>query len=233
MAQYIDGIVDFIQFQCKKERGGFLSPEEVVNAINRASMDLFKEKFGLPEEYQPGRPVPKTPYEITQKLTDDMRVFKKDASLVPSSGSVTLPTDYVHVSKIGYQPADATKEEVGFELVDDAQWHSRINRKTAAPSADYPVCNIKATTIEIRPKTLSNVKLTYLKLPTTAVWGYTLVSGRPVYADTGGLNGDSVDLDWPPDTHNDIITRACSILGLHILDGDLIRASEIKKEKGK
>jgi hypothetical protein len=233
MAQYIEGIVDFIQFQCKKERGVFLAPEEIEDAVNRASMDMFKEKFGLPEEYQPGRPVPRISYELTQKLTDDMRVFKKKVSLTPASGVVNLPSDYVHVSKIGYQPADATKEEVGFEIVDDAQWHSRINRKTAAPSADYPICNIQATQIEIRPTSLNNVKLTYLKMPAKVVWGYTLVSGRPVYADTGGVNGNSVDPDWPEITHNDLINRACSYLGLHIIDKDLIQFSEIKKEKGK
>jgi hypothetical protein len=136
----------------------------------------------------------------------------------------------VHLIKIGYQPATATEEQIGISMIDEARWHSRINRKTAAPSLDNPVGIINTTTIEVRPKTLPNVKLTYFKLPETIIWGYTLVSSREVYANTGGVNGDSVDPEWPPITHQQLIMRACSYLALTISDTELLQYSEAKKE---
>jgi len=217
MATYIQGIHTFIQSLAKKERGVFLEPDQIDESLNRASFDMYKEEYRK--------------YEATQEITDHMRVFKTTVSLTPDvSGLVTIPADYVHLVKIGYQPAVATEEQVGIKIIDDAHWHDRINRKTAVPSLDSPVGNIQTTTLEVRPKTLPNVKLTYLKIPATIKWGYTLTGSRPVYANTGGVNGDSVDPEWPPITHTSLMARACSYLALTISDPELLQYSEAKKQ---
>ena len=65
--------------------------------------------------------------------------------------------------------------------------------------------------------------------PVKMVWGYTIVSSRPVYANTGGVNGDSVDPEWREIDHNELMLKACSYLGLNISDGDLLQFSEAKQ----
>jgi hypothetical protein len=215
MAQYIDKIHSFLQWLGKKQQGKFISPTEIDNALDRASIDMFREEYRQ--------------YELTQEITDAMSVFKAKANLTPTAGLVNIPTTYAHAVSISYQPADASKEEVEVKIIDDARWHNRLKRKTATPSLDLPVCHFLSGQIEVRPKNLSNIILTYLKFPSPVKWGYTIVSGRPVYADTGGTNGDSIDPEWPEITHNDLIFRTCSYLSLFISDGDLMQFGELKK----
>lgn len=224
----IDKLHNDIQLLARKSGHLYLEPEDIDAAINRASLDKFKKYFGLPEDYQPGRPVPKIAYEQTKKVSDAMRVFKVKASLVPDvNGKVTIPANYVHTSMIAYQPT-AGGEEVEVKEVDDARWVSRINRITSAPSLDLPVCNFQATEIEVRPKTLPNIKLTYLKLPTTAAWGYTVdADGNHTFNA-----GTSTDLDWPEIEDTDILAGAISYLGLAIEDGDMVSYGEMRKQKG-
>lgn len=45
--------------------GNIITPERFNELIKVVNIDLFRKKYGLPEQYQPGRPVPKEYVEIT------------------------------------------------------------------------------------------------------------------------------------------------------------------------
>jgi hypothetical protein len=216
MAQYIEKIHTFIQSLAKKERGVFIDPEQIDDALNFGVMNIFRKEYRH--------------YEVTQEVSDKLSVFKKQVSLTPDvDGKVSIPSDYFHVTDIGFQPATSSDPETEIKMVDDAKWRFRLNRKTAAPSLKTPVGRYLSASIEVRPKTLPNVKITYLKAPTKLVWGYTLSGSRPVYANTGGINGDSVDPELREIDHIELIMCACSFLALTISDADLLQYSEAKK----
>ena len=70
----------------------------------------------------------------------------------------------------------------------------------------------------IYPASLANVKVKYLKVPTNVVWNYTLDGqGRPVYNPTGSVNPEWMDNDI-----DELIGRACKILGISIKENALV-----------
>ena len=221
----IDALHTFIRFLTKKARSGYFTPEELDDALNWASLDLFNELYGLRNAYQPGRAVPLNGYEITQKNKDDLRVFMTNpTTLSLISGVATLPPDYIHWSMINTTNNGVTKE---VKVIDDARWNFRINRITAKPSTNNPVCRIYNTQVEFNPTTLADVKLTYLKEPTKAVWAYTTVNNRPVF-DVG----NSVDFEWGEENHMDLITRALTFLGVNLEAQDIKDYTTIRKQSG-
>jgi hypothetical protein len=209
----IAAIHEFIRFLVKKHRNGFLSPEEIDDAVNWASLDLFNSLYGMTETYQQGRPVPPTAYGMTQKVLDDLQVFITDpTALTLTAGVAPLPADYCHWSKI-----ETTNDGDNF----------RRNRKIAAPSTKSPVCRIFNNKIEFLPTNLLAVDLTYLKYPVKAEWAYTIVNNRPVYDD-----GNSVAIEWGEDNHQEIIARALKYLGLNLEDTAVYQYADIKTKTG-
>jgi hypothetical protein len=222
----IDDIHGFIKFLTKKARTGYFSPEEIDDAVNWASLDLFNELYGLRYLNQPQRAVPLTAYEINQKNKDDLRVFIENKyAMALTNGIGDLPADYIHWSMMQTTNDNKTKE---VKVIDDAKWSSRINRVTAAPSKSSPVCRIYNSKVEFSPTDLLNITLTYLKKPTTAKWAYTVVDGRPVWDQ-----GNSVDFEWGEENSMEIISRALTFLGVNLEDVNLQQYTRYRKEAGK
>ena len=68
---------ELIELVLNKDYGGnIVTPARFRQLIKVVNINKFKEKYGLPEEYQPGRPVPLEYAEITLKNQDDLRYFK-------------------------------------------------------------------------------------------------------------------------------------------------------------
>ena len=193
--------------------------------MNWASLDLFNYVYGLREEYQPGRPIPLVAFGFTQKVLDDLQVFITDPTILsPTNGIAPLPSDYVHWSKIETTNDGLTRE---IKVVQDAHWNFRRNRVVAAPTTESPVCRIFNNQVEFLPTTLLDIKLTYLKTPTKAVFAFTLVNDRPVYDDA-----NSVDFEWGEDNHIDIIARTLKFLGINLEDETLRLYSAQRVETG-
>ena len=68
------------------------------------------------------------------------------------------------------------------------------------------------------PKTLGTAVLSYVKSAPDIVWGYTTVSGRPVYNA-----GTSVQPVWAEIDILEIITRALKLVGLNLQDGAVMQ----------
>lgn len=232
----IAAIHAFLRYLIKKKRSTFVSPEELDDAINWASLDLQNEMYGLPEGYQssyaskegyvPSRTIPSIAYAPTQKVLDDLQVFLTDPTpLVIAGGIAPLPDDYLHWSKIETTNSSVRRE---IKVVMDDKWNHRLRRKTAAPSYESPVCRIYNNKVEFAPTDVQAVELSYLKLPTKAVWAYTIVNDRPVYDDA-----NSVDFEWGEENHMDIMTRTLTFLGINLEQQELQSYSDMRKQTGK
>lgn len=72
-----DYLYKFLLFLSNKSQtGNTIGPEEFCMALQVSNLKHFKKKIGLPEEYQPGSPVSRQSFEITQVITDDLMPFK-------------------------------------------------------------------------------------------------------------------------------------------------------------
>lgn len=226
----------FIDFIANKEQSGTAyTINQLNNAFQAANIDLFKLRYGLPEDYQPGLPMPPQGYEVTQKMKDDLRACKVITTLpVNSSGEMILPSDYVHRTAITYKKiinsttgGDPTEYRKSVESIDDNKWDERLDNSIKTPSIDFPVCNFMVDRIRFSPKTLGQVEFSYLKVPSKPVWGYLTTTGVEVYNPSTSTN-----FDWNEILFTDIAKIVISYLSINLRDSELHNAMAEYKSKG-
>ena len=225
----------------KDQTGRTMTPNQFNLLLDASNNDYFKKKYGLPEEYQPGQPFPAQSYEITQKITDDMRSFKKwlggrdyPALSIDTSGRADIPTDYVHYSSIRYRKvtnsADCTTPTTEYktiEVLTDAQIGDRLQNSIKMPTIDNPICSFYSDYIQFYPITLARTDFTYLRYPTTPIFGYTIVNDVEVYNPS-----TSTEIEWPDINHLDIVRIILSYIGINLREPQLFQYAEMKKKEG-
>ena len=98
-------VYNFINFVCDKNRRGFLSPEEVSQALDAGQTDLFHFYWGLPSTAQALKGAAPTPdYGSSQLTLDALKPFRKKQDMLPavltSTSYLDLPTvvpDYAYL----------------------------------------------------------------------------------------------------------------------------------------
>jgi len=226
----------FIDFIANKEQSGTAySITQLNNAFQAANIDLFKLRYGLPEDYVQGMPLSKMAYENTQKIKDDLRVFKEKVTIdVDQYGIMILPTNYVHKTGIEYlkitnqedcDTPDVSPKEV--EIIDDDKWSERVGSTIKKPTLNFPVCNFMKDSIRFEPKNLKSVDLSYLRTPVMPVWGYTFVDGVETYNPA-----TSIDIEWNEILFTDFAKLVLNYLSINLKDAELNKSMAEYKSLG-
>lgn len=242
----IDKYRNFYLFLINKSgKGAYESPAEFNLNAERSVMEYTVKRYSNPNEYQPGMPIPRMAYELTQKIIDDLRHLKEARTFSVSNGSIPIPdgTDvrdlsgevspaYLHLSTLGYDkitqgPNGITKAVKGFKMLKDDEVHMALDSCIVAPDKDHPAANIQSDHIRIYPDTIERVEMIYLRSPLSPVWGFDIVNNRPVYNDS-----TSVDIDAPEDAMNEIVMMHLGYMGIHIREQELLQYSEMNKRQG-
>lgn len=226
----IDKVKTFVSKLANKNQKGFLNGDDFNVYAERAHMEEFMDRYGNPKEYQPGQPIPRIAYEVTQKITDDMRVFKKLITLpIDKFGKSAYPVDYVHLSSVRYRliKASGDEKEVEVDVIPDDKLGGRLSSDIVNPSKKYPICTLYDTYMQFYPKNLAGVKFTYLRQPTVPKWAFTFVDGREIYDPD-----NSVDFDFPDTVHNSISIKILSYLGINLREAEIVQYAEAKDQSG-
>jgi len=226
---FIDSIAN------KEQSGNAYSIEQLNNWFYAASTDLFKQRYGLPEDYVPGMPIPKMGYEVTQKMKDDLRACKEVVYLpVDDKGIMQLPDNYVHKTAIIYekiinkccgQAPDVFPKPV--DILDDDKWAERCDNSIKFPTLDFPIANFLKDSIRFKPENLKQVQFSYLRHPNRPKWAYTAPNGVEVYDPQ-----NSVNFDWDEILFTDIARLVLGYLSINLRDSELKQAVEMYKNKG-
>jgi hypothetical protein len=211
-------------FILNKNEQGKAKPADRNRATNMAQRQLFKERYGKPEEYQPGRPVPRQAFAMTQKIHDDLAGFIEGWHPELTDGTAPLPDDYAHLITLWSESEDDVVSMV--KVIGENELPQRLSSHILKPTKMHPVATMDKV-IRVYPKTIPNVSMSYLRLPAEAKWAYTTESGRPVYDPE-----NSVDLEWPEGCMNDLLIRAASFLGVNLKAGDITQYAEAKQQSG-
>lgn len=193
------GVLKYCQFVCNKEQvGNSLSPVEFTQLLQVCNLKHFKKKIGLPEEYKVGMPLARQTYDLTQKLTEDLKQFKvwmgsPDISQlqIDGNGIASLPSDYYYPSSLSFKHAINSCSEMiiktrMIEVVTDAQWDDVVSHPIKQPTYKYPVCNFQNTFIRFLPNNLRFVDFIYLRQPKTPVYDYYFgTDGSYIYLPQG------------------------------------------------
>lgn len=255
----INEIKELVEFLANKHQtGASISPKDFNIATPSALDDITNYLYGLPQEYQPGMPMPRVAWEITQLVTDALSQLKPTVTLtVDSSGQATKPADYFHVSSINYfyypaketQDPDVPCEDDGTEqttvlaketvlpevvmrpvgIVDDAKWSTLLSSAIRKPTKYYPICKFNdQEKILFAPTDLKTVQLVYLRYPVKPVWGYT----APDMVNPVYDPLTSVNVELPPSWKNLLCYMILTKVGINIREPQLQQFAELMKTKG-
>lgn len=212
-----------------------LSPEQFVDLLHLASLKHYKRKIGLPEEYRPGAPIPTQAYELTQRITEDMRRFKVSKSLpinmLTAEGqyaALNYPDDYYIVSSVIYNYIVSGKRYPRkVEVLSDLEFEDRMTSVVESPDLWSPICTMLATIIKLNPASIRYVDITYLRLPEKPYFATT--------SDKGYLEYDhdqSRQLEWDDINKIDIMVIMLADIGVGVSNADLYQYAEQVKERG-
>jgi len=125
--------------------GSVITPERFKLILPVVNIDLFRQKYGIPEEYQPGRPVPNERADITLKNTDDMKAFKvRLPNRTVAAGVMLYPDNYAHRDTVVYNYSKtingvATSLPRPVEILREAEFASREGNYTKRPTLQNPI----------------------------------------------------------------------------------------------
>ena len=239
----INEIYDAVLYRLNKDKVGRSYTVSDFNLhLKLANTDLFKVRYGLPEMYRPGLPIPPQAWSVSQKIEDDLRNCKVTMGnqspplYVNKYGLADLPSDYVHQSTLYTDYGD-------IEVLDDDSWSGRLRASLRKPTAENAICRFLNGQIEFAPKNLSAVNFTYLRMPNTPFMDYDIVNDVEVYLDENSVHandtvlssGDAsrtVQLEWSRQVHTDFINLMVGYASEHLREQMIKQTSEGRKNKG-
>jgi hypothetical protein len=226
----INTVKQYIEYLVRKNNSGTLTPAQFNLIINRSQRTEFVNRVGNPHQYAPGQSVPQMGFQITQKITEDLKVFQTNANLIINNqGQSNYPADLAYtIPGLGYKTQKNNETIfVPIEVLDKDKEYYRLSSKIVPPTKEYPVAIFENTYIQVYPVSISNINFSYLRYPKDAVWAFTLVNNRPVFDPV-----NSVDLEWEDLVVNDIIIRVMQSIGISIKDAEILNFAQNKEVTG-
>lgn len=215
----IQQIYNLVNYITNKEQfGRTLKVSDFNLACEAAIYNLIKKRYGLPEHYSPGMPLPEQAWEITQKITDDLRILKKwlggqnyPKMSLDQYGRAAIPEDYWHHSSMRY--TGNGQENVQVEVLKDDEIGARLDNPNRSPDYANPICVFYHNYIQFFPRDLQFVDFTYLRLPTVPVYAVTTDPETDVQT-YDPVN--SVQLELPDDMHPDFVWYVLNYIGVNL-----------------
>lgn len=205
MAKRIKSIVEKLEFYFGKKETGYNSPSDIVRELNVESINVFNE---LHDEYS-----------RTRKISEFLQPFlKKETVTINTSGIGDKPEDFAHAD--GSYMADGTK----VDILESNVYIERMKHVNKPPSTEFPILRMYGGKIEVLPKAIESIELSYFRLPAEAVYAFTANGDQYDYNDS-----ESADWEWSKVIEDRIINRTLSNVGINIKDRDLIQFSQSEK----
>ena len=216
---------DFIRNLLQKERGGFVSPEECDDYLDRAQWWHYNTEFNN--------------YAKTQELKDSLAPFSTKFQFTSSSiGLVTLPINqsanpcYEHLLSMYVQYFDNTTQKIrrkSIKFMSEDEMAERLDSQILEPLFTEPAGEQLTTGIfQLYPQVTLTGYGYYLRRPLKPVFNYTLgVDGRTITYNQSA----SVQLEWNESSINKILIKAVQLAGVAIGDDGIVQFAEVKNQQ--
>lgn len=210
----INEIYKLVQYRANKS--GFLgniSPNDFNLIFPRAELKYFNSLYAQ--------------YYKTQRISDALSKFFTNpvAVTLSGTGTYTIPNDLLHVDAI---TVDVNGIQYPVKRVEKDRLANNLSSVIEAPTAKFPIYSEYDEVLQFYPTNITGVKLIYLRKPTTSVWGYTLISGRPVYNAATSVQPEWSDIDL-----DNIIYLALQDIAQNMRDGMLQQFGQLETQQAK
>lgn len=213
----------------KESKGLAVSPDAFTDYLKVENLSLFNE-------YCKG-------IEVSQTVSDALRVFKTSSTRTLTTGYVSAPSDYAHLTAI-HVGGDTTLID---ELTDE-EWVFRQDDELTAPTTSYPIARLADTKIYVLPTTIDSITVLYIRKPTEPFFDYYIDANLNVvymgvstshtlgtseeYRDgttSGSKTSVSVELEWEDLDKIKILHRILTKFGVS-MDEQLVAQYAASKE---
>lgn len=213
----IDSVRNSVLFILNKDNRGFVTPTEFDYFAKQSQLEIFEglfDDYSRAVGYQNSRKRALGYGDSVSKISNDIDVFAKKATLSYSGGEFTLPSDLYKLLNLTYafkpiQEVPATK----FDML--------VNSNLTKPTVTHPIYMRQGDKVIVNPTTIvDTVACNYVRPPVDPHWGYVTISGDPVY------NADSsTDFELPKAYETELVIRICRYAGLSIREADVVQAT--------
>lgn len=160
-------------FANKHQTGAFVSPDEFNRMMVDEVYSFVRKCYGLEDQYQPGSPVPKISYELTQLVVDYLEKLKvaEYEMKIDQFGKGAIPDNYLHKGAARYlyfkkgDPIDAPAHICNNECPDNCQQGTKSLTYDQTKNPTYTPMNrpVKFVTEEAYEFALCSVNRTATK----------------------------------------------------------------------
>lgn len=226
----------WVNFMANKYQSGAITPDNYNTALQVVNIELLNKKVGLSEDYRPGMPMARQQYQITQKITDDLKFLIRPLTITRgANGYFALPANYAAYSSLGTNEITSPTQcgdspEIQYRSIDvvtDEEFSYLRGSSVAMPTIVNPIANFYEQGLRILPLSITRAELTYLRYPATPYRNYTIVADEDIYNPVG-----SVQIEYPTTLHPDFAVRVAKYYGINIRDEELISFTNARQEKG-
>lgn len=209
----ISEIHNFLDLITSQERGGFNTPAEKDEALDRASLTVF-------EFYKPR-------YAKNIEAKEALSPFRRKYDYTTNgTGEISISTgfDFVHLLAMDVVVVDPDtpsgydeNRRWDVEFVNEDELAQRRNSQTNPPTATAPIADVlNIAWYNLYPQQVHTGTIYYLKRPAKPVYGYTQV-GRVITYNPA----TSTQLEWTEPYLNMVIFVALRFLGIN-LDNEIL-----------
>jgi hypothetical protein len=158
--------------------------------------------------------------------SENLSLFKVNEMVTALNGIIQDPEGYRYFdTAFNMDTSTGSAIPAAFEEVTTSEWDFRIGSELDRPSLDYPAMVKRNGYLEIAPKTIQSINLTYVKNPPAPVWGYTVANNRRVYSESASTDFTFDESDIP-----DLVYRILYMGGVNIRDRELIEVAASERQ---
>lgn len=213
-----------MKFIINKTQNGDLPPQQFDLIINEAQYEYLTFLLGNLQQYQYGRPVPRIDYSTTQSARQKLSTTIYNIDLtINGQGKAEYPTYFIVVDAMYDKETKKRIRWVGQERL----W-STYNSVIDKVEDGEPIYLLENDGLQFYPTDLGEARMSYVKMPPTIHWGYTLDgNNRPIYdAST------STDPIWEVTEIMQVVVRALKMVGVNLQDAAVSQFAEQLKQQG-
>lgn len=237
----IDKFKTFFYTVANKNGRGTLTPAQFNSFVEQGVQIYYNKKLG----FRDANGLPANGLDSSQDIIEELSDFRVSVPLFSNMGTVVIPDgttydlngnlapEYWTFSSLGYNyfstDRNGNKEVVlrPIKIVKDNDWNKMLSSSIVAPDMKRPIARFLGSNLQVRPKSISTVELTYCRYPNVPKWGYTTVNSRPVYDSS-----TSVDIEAGSDAFNEIAMICLGLLGINLREQDLFQYANAVENKG-
>jgi len=212
----IDEAKRFLELLSQKTQSGGFSPAQFNLSADRAQMQLFERDFKS--------------WQANEDVTEALSYFMDDdvPFAVPADGKVLYPSNYTHTVDVRryYVASSGSGTMIPCQEVKAADVGEILISQLRPPTLRFPKFVEYDSHWQFYPKNVGTVIIDYFRRPSTPLWAFTIVNGRPVYDAA-----NSVQFEFPDFAHNEIVGIMCSHLGINIRETQLQEFAEMFKQQ--